>query len=629
MIPQSLKPAGRSDLLVALLVLLPFVNIPFLGSVNVAGKHFFLAFGVMALFLAALSRRRTLDAPCVFWVPLLLLLSLTVSSLLALHPGPALLGVGIVSLGVLLLWLAWAMAVSDETMPERLVDGLMATGTVAALLGLYEYVHYLLLGPTAQMLIPFLLPPDRNYRVGGLFGQPNHFALFLTICLLAFCYRYLHPPAGHRQSRLHAMRHLPPALLAAVFFLTWSRAGLLSLAILFGLLAWLVASGRYLDGERGQRWEFVKFLLCLGAGLLFARLLPELLAGGFLDAPTVTSVSSDAVSRKLNTASLGSEARLLFWSASLLIFLSHPWAGVGLNHFQFFYPKYALKAHDLLGFVSYEAMRPVRWSHNEPLQLLCEGGVVAFGLVLLLLSVYLFRLGQSVLRARRHPPLFLYAHLFLLPFVLQSMLSWTMRHPALWALFLAWTGILLSRYPLRIFVVAPAGRRLLLLVVVAGWLGTSFLLYQEVRMGSFFQKLRSPTPLSETLAEFKLLCDNPYSENRVLKRALPVYFFQVLEAGDREMAAEILPYARRLADLQGVYWQWNYLANLYFLLDRQAEARAAIKRATILQPTHEPSWAFLHYLNILEAARKTGRPVEEFYPKGVNPLSIIEEFARD
>ena len=73
-----------------------------------------------------------------------------------------------------------------------MIDGLLVFGLAAALLGLYEYAHYHVVGAQNTALIPFLLPPDREARVAGPYGQPNLFALFLTVVLLAYFYRYLH-----------------------------------------------------------------------------------------------------------------------------------------------------------------------------------------------------------------------------------------------------------------------------------------------------------------------------------------------------------------------------------------------------------------------------------------------------
>ena len=59
---------------------------------------------------------------------------------------------------------------------------------------------------------------------------------------------------------------------------------------------------------------------------------------------------------------IGSDGRdFVFWTWSILIFRDHPWLGVGLDRFKFFLPSHTLAAHDLLGFVPYEAMGFANW----------------------------------------------------------------------------------------------------------------------------------------------------------------------------------------------------------------------------------------------------------------------------
>ena len=63
------------------------------------------------------------------------------------------------------------------------------------------------------------------------------------------------------------------------------------------------------------------------------------------------------------------------------MFFDHPLWGIGLDNFQFYLPAYMPQAYSSLGVVLYEAMANTKWSHNEILQLLSEGGIIALFLV--------------------------------------------------------------------------------------------------------------------------------------------------------------------------------------------------------------------------------------------------------
>ncbi|MCK5666630.1 MAG: hypothetical protein KAI17_24240, partial [Thiotrichaceae bacterium] len=300
-------------------------------------------------------------------------------------------------------------------------------------------------------------------------------------------------------------------------------------------------------------------------------------------------------------------------TTAALIFIDHPFLGVGIENFKFYLPKYANAAHDLLGFVEYETMGITSWAHNEFLQLTCEGGIFVLVALLLAMFYFFYQLFMYARGRRNWTPFKLYSHLFLIPFVAQSMFSWPLRYFPLTILFFAFGVMLLSEYRSKIFTVAVYWRYIVRALALCGLVATLLIASQEVRMGHLTKAIKD-NAVQDTFPKFKLLVSNPYSEYPLLKKILPRYINTAINQKNVAFADEILPYVVRLTKVQGSHWQWFYLSHVYHLLGRRDEAISAITNAIELQPTDEMYWGFQHYLNMLNAADHTGRPLEDFIP---------------
>lgn len=592
---------------------LQFVTVPFLGDIDMAGKLFLFACIVLLSGIFYFQSVIYLRVSSVLGLLTLLLLIFFASAAQAFQPAWAFLQVGIFALYLLFLLMVAHGTTQVPIFRYKLIDATLFFGVLAAILGLYEYHHFLLFGPTRTMLIPYLLPPNLSLQVTGPYGQPNLFAVFLTVVLLAFFFRYLHPSKNSPLNRLARLRFIPFFLVAFVFFLTGSRGGLLSASLILGFLAWLVASDRYLAAAPDCRKEFLLLMLYVGGAALFAKGVGWWCASGDLG-------------RALTDVGVSTDARFIFWTSAIFIFGDHPWLGVGLDGYRFFQNTYGPISHDALGFVRYEAMGNTLWTHNELLQILCEGGVLAFALSIFLLGLLLYKIYVSfVKKGKEINPLFIYSHLFLLPFIIQSNFEWPFRSPPLLILFFSYLGVLLSQYSFKSMAISAGGRRMAkgLLVVALGL--TSCLLYQEISIGTLGRNMRNSATIEETLVDFELLANNPYSEHRVLSYALPRYAREALSREDNSLAERILPYYVRLCTTQGVRWHWYNLALIYAKLGQEADARLAIQHAIDLMPPENLYWDFMHYLNVHEAVRATGRPIESFFPIGTMPdFSVLE-----
>ncbi len=602
--------------LAAVILLLQFLTVPGLADIDRAGKLFVFAFAVLFVARQFIAKNAELEFSWVSAVFILLGSVFLVSAVQAFDPGWAFIQTFVFAVFVIYLILLTDFSFKNPQFLDRLNSALQFFGLLAAILGLYEYFHFALTGPSGTMLIPFLLPPNVSMRVGGIFGQPNLFALFLSLVLLAYCYRYVHSDYKLASRPLSSLRFLPFFVVAVVFFLTGSRAGFLSLALVWFFLLWLVVSRRYLTDNAKGRKE-----LYLLVGCLIFALFVSMGLNGWL--------SSEAI-RSLSKVGMSADARFVFWTSAVLIFLDNPWLGVGLDNYGFIQNAYGPSSHQLLGFVPYEAMVNTDSAHNELLQILCEGGLLAFCLLLVLLFLLLWKIKTNfIARNSQFSPVFLYSHLFLLPFILQSMLSWPLRSPSLLVLFFTFLGGLLSQYPLKTIRFSPGSRKIMVFSIFLGIGLTTILFYQEIRIGNLKRSFSGNSQIETTLKDFDVLVSHPYSSYRVLSNALPAYSREALGRKDVSLAEKILPYYEQLSMLEGARWQWYNLARLYLKVGREDAAHVAIQRTIDLMPADQLPWAFQHYLNILQASRDTGRPLESFYPRGrgidFNLMEIMDE----
>lgn len=515
-----------------------------------------------------------------------------------------------------LSFLTTAAGARDPRLLLRLANTLVVSGVVAALLGLFEYARFLLLGPTRSMVIPYLLPPDNSPRVGGMYGQPNLFALFLALALIAFFLVYLHGRRAPR-NRYSWMRFIPFSLVGTVFFLTGSRSGQLAFGVVLLLLFWLVASRRYLGDQPDRRREFFLLLGCLMLGLGIGKALP-----GFISyvshvlSPGAPGAPALAFHGSLRQGAGDGSGRILLWATSLLLFLKHPWLGIGPDNFKLLLANSQVQAHDLLGFVTYENFGYGYWSHNEILQLMAELGVGGL-VVVLALAFYLWRVFVDGFRkgfnTENIPRLYLL--LLILAILVLALFSWPLRYPALLSCFVVFLSLLPGRDRIREIVLPPWSRRGLALCLFAGLVGIGGYGYHEYRLGRLLAQTRRAERPSVTFAQFAGYAEQPFSEFRVLLQVVPSYVNDAVDHQDKVLARKILPYARRLASLQGAFWQWYDVARLFHLLGDSRQAAIIVQKAIDLQPEYQPAWQLQHRLNVEEVARKTGRPIEYFYPK--------------
>lgn len=199
----------------------------------------------------------------------------------------------------------------------------------------------------------------------------NHFAAFLGLVFpAALAFSLVSRP----RPVVWLSRVVIPVLLAGIL-LTRSRGGLLAVLISGLAVLSIFILGRPLAAARRKKL----MMLLLIAGLLIAAAIGVFVARE--PAPEVYSTSLDALSIR---------TRVSIWRSTGDIFLSRPLSGWGWGTFRYLYP----------GFKDPGVWYVVPHAHNEFLQLLAEGGMVGF-LIIILSFVWSF---SHLVRAYRTAP---------------------------------------------------------------------------------------------------------------------------------------------------------------------------------------------------------------------------------
>ncbi len=247
-------------------------------------------------WLAAVGPRDALD-----WTVILVVLWSAASLLFAQRFGVAAREFRVVVLeSAVWFWLV-RHAELDDMARQRLLEALVASATLVALYGLYQW-----------LFTTDIIQAEGVRRVRGVYGSPNNLALLLERVLpVAGAVALMAPPGWRR--RTHALAVLPMLL---CLFLTFSRG-----AWLLGVPAALLWLGWW-GGRRAGRWAVAVAVI----GVL--ALLP------FLATERLRSV--------VNVEGGTWFIRLRLWQATIAMLRDFPLLGVGLDNFLYAYDTYRL-----------------------------------------------------------------------------------------------------------------------------------------------------------------------------------------------------------------------------------------------------------------------------------------------
>ncbi|MBV8451489.1 MAG: O-antigen ligase family protein [Deltaproteobacteria bacterium] len=256
---------------------------------------------------------------------------------------------------------------SSERKFERLILlGLLTSGFLGSFIALVKWSRQTVLTAEAGGLA----------RASGSYGNPDHFACFLTMILpLAVdAAAFGLSTTSRRVGPLRVFSGLTAFAMLAAVVLTGSRSGWAGVALELTVLLLLTRWSRrksLVPGWRTMRWAMAATLICL---LLF----------GFIGGRGQESVMQRL---RESTADATLAGRIGIWKDSLSMVRDFPLVGVGLGCWSEFFPH----------FESPPWPRDSYWgeTHNDYLQALCEFGAIGF----IIIAWVLVRFFQDLVRS--------------------------------------------------------------------------------------------------------------------------------------------------------------------------------------------------------------------------------------
>lgn len=273
----------------------------------------------------------------------------------------------LIQLAGLFVYFAAALAFIDSARRLRLiVRTVIVFGFALALFG----------------LIQFFVSPDRIFGLRetrqalgfGPFINRHHFANYMVMAA-GLPLGLLFAGAIERERRLLYL--FSAVLMGIALMMTNSRGGMLALvAEVFFLVvvSGLVRRPAHHGGDGGEdaqehtRARALLLRAAAGLGIVVALIAGVVFFGG-----------EDSLNRLLGTVNSEdpTTGRLHFWRGTVEIIRAHPWLGAGLGAFSAVYPRYD---------TSNGSIYRLEQAHNDYLQLLSDGGIVAFALGLLFVA---------------------------------------------------------------------------------------------------------------------------------------------------------------------------------------------------------------------------------------------------
>ena len=298
------------------------------------------------------------------------LLSIPAARTLTLDP----FSTGYFTIRLLLLFIFFAAALTflnGKRRSQRIVVAIVVFGSIMAFAGI-------LLRLTSPDAIYGMRPTPQAIPFGPFVNQ-HHFAAFMEMTVGLALAMLL---SGTIKRDRKALLVIALALMMIAIIMTGSRGGMLGTT---AVAAFVLASGYATSRSTAPAQKGGVLKVAIAAGLVF-----------FIAAGAAMFLSgADPLLRGLGIENRESDltgGRLHFWSMALKIFFDHPVVGAGFDAFGVAFTRYD----------TWHGYFRVEQAHNDYLQMLADGGVLAFGCVAAFVYL-LLRRGTGVIRSSVSP----------------------------------------------------------------------------------------------------------------------------------------------------------------------------------------------------------------------------------
>lgn len=261
----------------------------------------------------------------------------------------------------------------DERWTRALIATVMATGALAALHGIYQFLFQV--GPEEFVLF------GRFMRAYGTFEQPNPYAGYLGLTLplaVGLVAAGVLRIRGRVKVWWWVFAAGCGALMLAALVMTWSRGAWLGFAAAVAVMAVAVVARSGRAAVLGTVLAVIAAYALLAGGL--ARV-PPAITQRFSDFVPYTFDSlstglgvTDVEGREITDANFAVLERVAHWQAALGMWTDHPWLGVGIGNYEPAYAEYSLPQWRIA----------LGHAHNYYLNIGAEAGVLGLAAYLLL-----------------------------------------------------------------------------------------------------------------------------------------------------------------------------------------------------------------------------------------------------
>lgn len=490
---------------------------------------------------------------------------------------------------------------------RQIFNALFLISYFDALFSSFEYTMKLS-GWTKITVIPYLFYITTTNSIGGLLYQPNLNSLLLNIGLIISLFRIMQ----YRGKKAGIIQFF----ILYLFFVTnsaftASRAGMLAVSVVF-IMVLLLSHFKKIElmpVERRRLFAmiFLYFLVMIAVG---NSPVAKFYHQGFATDPSI-------------------DERLIIWTSSIMLWIFHPIFGTGLETFKFLNNPYQLGAANFLHLPSNEIGNFI-WAHSELIQILVEFGVIGLIAVLTLIARYYIRMVKSEQRPYR----WMTASILML-FLVQSSLSWPMRHPVLIGLFFI---ILATDRRRMIFEFRNKSKIFFILGISIIYITEAIIVLPSI-IKDFRYQISKPKDIDKKIGKLWRLSKDPYlfwmasgefirlSMNRYLKITTGIDHLPITKKDIKEkkmtetekkeadkLRKRLLSESKKIEKLHKIWITAYYLGAAYLFNGNLIQAKKYAEKGISMNPNARSLWMLLHFVNIKNASVKTGKPIKAFLP---------------
>ncbi len=476
---------------------------------------------------------------------------------------------------------------------------------------LYSYFEFILksIGIFDRLMVPYFIFVTHSSSIGGFLYQSNLNALLINLGLIITIFKIIR--SNEVKEKLYFFIIYLFFSIGASF--TSSRASLIAI---LGVFFYIFIHKRFfqLNLTKQQKRMFISLFTIYIFIFMFNRYSPF---AKFISQGLISDNSVDA--------------RLMIWLSAILLWMKHPFFGTGVETFKFLNNPYQIKACHILRFPS-DIIGNFTWAHNEPIQILEELGIVAFLSIIAITIAYYIK----VIKKENNPYNLLLPSLLIVYFI-QGGLSWPLRYPALLSLFFVILALVDKH---TFFVLKGMYKNIAVFFLFFLFLFSTIYMIPHIKNDIYYTlKVSKAKNIDQKINLLYNAQKDPYlfwiASAGFLSESIPYYLRETtgmarlpfiksdvkmikIDKKKRvklnKLRKEILVNAKNMERLHKMWTTEYYLGLAYMFDDDLENSKFYAKKAIEDNPNPQYLWSLLHYINVLNASRKTGKPIKDFLP---------------